>query len=896
MTNRVIAGPTPKKVQIEEEMHQSYMSYAMSVIVSRALPDVRDGLKPVHRRILYAMQEGGYTAAKPYRKSARIVGDVMGKYHPHGDSAIYDTLVRLAQRFSMSVPLIDGQGNFGSIDGDPPAAMRYTEARMSMLAHELTADLEKDTVKFEPTYDDADMEPTVLPAKFPNLLVNGASGIAVGMATNIPTHNIGEVVDACLLLVDQPEASLKDIMKRLPGPDFPTQGMIMGKAGILEAYETGRGKVTLSGVADVVDGKAGKKSIIITELPYGVNKAALIEKIAELVKEEKITGVAGLRDESDRKEPVRIVVDVKKDGNADLVLNKIRKDTRFVETIGINMVCLDAHGRPGVMDLKKILTEFLRFRRQVIRRRTKHDLNKMRDALHRQIGLYAAISMIDKVVSVIRGAKDPDVARSGLMDLDFPTKGEFAELLGQVDPETPVEKTFTLTEDQANAILALTLRSLTGLERDKIREKAIELSRGISRLVDILSDARVLDAVMIDELKDVKEQYGAKRQTKIKASEFEVLSEEDLVEDKDVAIAISQAGYVKRVDAKAYRQNAKRATSVPEDGVKPEEALSHLVFCRTKSPLVFFTSRGIAHNVMAHHLPEAAAASKGRSLANFMQLRTGETITAVVALPEDQGAMDAKSLIFVTDFGDVRRSAASQFSSIRTSGKSAIKLEGDDGAPVGSLVDVLLAEAKDDVMLFTSEGYSIRFQVQDLRIVGSTASTGVVGIKMGKDAKVVAGCVMAHANASQEEREAFLKGGAADVTGEDGRTRKVKLTKAQMETLRASEKWVITVSKNGFIKRSSSHEYRVAARGGKGIRSAKVTQATGDIVGAGLVAEDDDVLMLKSNGVSVRIGGKAVNKRGRDTRGSRSDTLGKSETLIGLAIIQAESPDEPPLL
>lgn len=902
MTDTISPNPI-KTISVEQEMRNSYMEYAMSVIVSRALPDVRDGLKPVHRRILYAMEEGGYTPGKPYRKSARIVGDVMGKYHPHGDAAIYDTMVRMAQNFSMRVPLIDGQGNFGSLDGDPPAAMRYTEARMARAAQEMTVDIDLGTVDFRPTYDNSDSEPVVLPTRIPNLLVNGGTGIAVGMATNIPPHNLGEVIAAMLVYMDRPDMSVVELMEHLPGPDFPTGGVILGRSGIKEAYETGRGSITISGVAHIEEAKRGNRSrIVITELPYALNKATFQERIAELVNTKVIEGISEVRDESDRDESVRVVLELKRDADPDIVLNKIKKHTRFVDTFGVNAVCLDSRGNPVTMGLRQIFGEFIDFRRQVIRRRTIFELNRARDNLHRQIGLYAAVSRIDDVVRTIRQSPDVDVARRRLMEMDFPTEGEFAQLLREADPDLEsVAEVFHLSDIQASAILELSLRRLTGMERDRIAERARDLSSEIQRLVAILNDPLLLDSILKQELVEVKEKYGSDRLTQIEAGEYDALSDDDLVPRRDVVMTLTRKGYVKITPLEAYREQHRGGKGKSGMDITDDDVVTTSLVCTTRTPLVFVTTRGIAHSLKAYRLPEMAANARGRPIVNLlesMRVNEGETIAAVLAMPENNSDLEGRSIIFVTDFGDVRRNEAADFASIQRNGKIAIRLEDDNGQSIGKLVSAFLCDSEDDVFLATRKGMSIRFRVDDLRIFRSRTSTGVRGIQLAKDDCVI-GAALLNANPySAEERLAYLAGGeysdtqtmddmdegaladeahpwgtisyVRDVHPEQGHPilrRKVALSAEHMERMRADERLILTVSEKGYGKRSSSYEFRTIGRGGKGLNCMNINRATGGLVAAFPVKEEDGLVMITDSGQTIRTRVADVRVQGRTTRG-----------------------------
>jgi DNA gyrase subunit A len=885
-----------ENVAIESVMHNSYMEYAMSVIVSRALPDVRDGLKPVHRRVLYAMEEGGYTKDKPYKKSARIVGDVMGKYHPHGDSAIYDTMVRMAQDFSMRSVLIDGQGNFGSIDGDPAAAMRYTEARMSRTSHNMLKDIHKGTVDFRPTYDGSDNEPVVLPTRIPNLLINGSSGIAVGMATHMPAHNPKESIDAVIHLLKNPNASLNDIMEIIPGPDFPTGGIIMGVNGIRKAYETGRGSIVVSGVVSIEEGKKGKSHIVITEFPYNVNKARFQEKVADLVNEKTIEGITDIRDESDRDDNVRVVIDVRKDYDPNLILNKLKKHTQLVDTFSVNSVCLDTKGNPSTMGIMQILKEFVAFRKLVVRKRTIFDLNKARDSLQKQIGLFAAVSLVDEVVKTIRNSSDVDTARSRLMNMDFPTEGEFAELLKDADPDLEeVPSVFRLDEGQANAILALNLRSLTGMERDKIAEKAREISLEIKGYINILNNTSVLNSVVETELLEMREFYNNdERKTRIEFSELDDLSEDDLIERKDVIINITNKGYVKRTPLEDFREQKRGGKGKSGMDTKEEDFVINTISCDTLTPLIFFTSRGIAHSLKAWRLPEASANAKGRPLVNYMPLRSndGEFISAALKMSQNPDDLEGYSLVFVTDFGHVRRNSAKDFMKIQKNGKIAMNLEDENGHSYGKLVNVILCADDDNILLATRKGQAVRFRVGDLRVFSSRRSVGVRGVKLSNDDKVISATLLHDVNSTSEERQAYLSGGEVDVLEENENGEKVKrhvsLGSERMLEMTANEQFLLTVTENSYGKRSSAYEFRTIARGGKGVAAMNINTTTGKLVYCGPVNEDDGVVLVTNTGQTIRTSIKDIRVQGRTTRGVRLLNLSERQKVVSVAIIETQ--------
>lgn len=889
-----------ENISIENVMHNSYMEYAMSVIVSRALPDVRDGLKPVHRRVIYAMEEGGYTKDKPYKKSARIVGDVMGKYHPHGDSAIYDTMVRMAQDFSMRSVLIDGQGNFGSIDGDPAAAMRYTEARMSKTAHNMIKDIHKGTVDWRPTYDGSDEEPAVLPTRIPNLLINGTSGIAVGMATHMPSHNPKETIDAVLHLLKEPDATLEDIIKIVPGPDFPTGGIIMGMNGIKKAYETGRGSIVVSGVVAIEDGKKGKSHIVITELPYSVNKARFQEKIADLVNDKVIEGITDIRDESDRDDNVRVVLDVRKDFDPNLILNKLKKHTQLVDTFSVNAVCLDTKGNPATMGLMQILNEFVAFRKLVVRKRTIFDLNKARDLLQKQIGLFAAVSMVDEVVKTIRTSPDVDTARVRLMGMDFPTEGEFADLLKDADPDLEdVPSVFKLDEVQTNAILALSLRSLTGMERDKIADKAREISQEIKGYISILNETYILNGVVERELLEMREFYNDDdRRTRIEFSELDDLSEDDLIERKDVIINITNNGYVKRTPLEDFREQKRGGKGKRGMDTKDEDFVINTISCDTLTPLIFFTSRGIAHSLKAWRLPEAAANAKGRPLINYMPLRSNdnEYISAVLQMPKNQDELEGYSLVFVTDFGTVRKNSAKDFVKIQKNGKISMNLEDKNGIQNGKLVNVILCADDDNILLTTRNGQAVRIRVGDLRVFGSRRSTGVKGVRLASDDKVISATLLHDVNSTSEERQAYLSGGEVELLDENEFGEKIKrlvsLEPNRMLEMTANEQFLLTVTENSYGKRSSAYEFRTIARGGKGVAAMNINKTTGKLVFCGPVNEDDGLVLVTNTGQTIRTKIKDIRVQGRTTRGVRLLNLSEGQKVVSVAIVEHHEEEE----
>jgi DNA gyrase subunit A len=872
-----------KQISVEQEMRTSYLSYAMSVIVSRALPDVRDGLKPVHRRILYGMVSGDYKANSKHKKSARIVGDVMGKYHPHGDAAIYDAMVRMAQDFSMRVPLVDGQGNFGSIDGDPPAAMRYTEARMARVAHAITDDLDKDTVDFQPNYDDTDVEPRVMPARFPNLLVNGAGGIAVGMATNIPPHNLGEVIDGTLAMIDNPDIDVDGLMRLIPGPDFPTGGVIQGRGAIRESYLSGRASLTVSGVIDIEQDKRGRQSIVITELPYQVNKEKLVGHIGDLVRgvysgeftankrgekvpEDKIIeGVSDVRDESDAN--IRIVIDLKRDVEPSFVIARLKKHTALTTSFGVNSICLSPRGRPEMMGLRDILREFVAFREEVIRRRTIHLLNKTRDELNTQVGLFAARSQVDEVIKRIRQAANPDAARASLMEMGFPCQGELATLLQESDPDLTLPEVFHLSEAQARSVLELKLSRLTAMQLDSIVENARLLLAEIRGYVEILSNRDVLYGVMRQELAEVKEKFATPRRTRIEAAGPADISDDDLVEQKAVVLTLTRQGYVKITPLDSYREQARGGKGKTGMETKDEDYVTRTLVCNTRTQLIFFTSRGIAHTLKAYRLPETAANAKGRPIVNFLNLRQDETIAEVLALPEEKGELDGRYMMFVTDRGDVRRNQADDFLNINKTGKIAMKLEDENGNQVARLIAVLISSEGDDIVLATRKGKAVRFAIEDIRVFKGRDSMGNKGIELKSDDIVIGASIIRHFDASPQERDAYLSGGTAKWKDENEVEQTLTLPPERMAEMAAAEQHLLTITAGGYGKRFSSHDFRTTSRGAQGVWVGTFSANTGDLVACFPVDAADGLVLVTNGGQVIRTRASEIRMTGRSARG-----------------------------
>jgi DNA gyrase subunit A len=873
-----------RPVSITDEMKRSYLDYAMSVIVARALPDARDGLKPVHRRILYSMYENNYTPDRPYNKSARVTGDTMGKYHPHGNQAIYDALVRLAQDFSMRLPLIDGQGNFGSVDGDPPAAERYTEVRLAKPAMALLDDLDKNTVDFQANYDGREREPVVLPAKFPNLLVNGSGGIAVGMATNIPPHNLGEVIDACFALIDDPGLSIDDLINIIPGPDFPTGGLILGRGGIRSGYHTGRGSVVMRGKVEIVTIRKEREAIIVSEIPYQVNKAAMLERITELIREKKIEGIAEHRDESNR-EGYRVVIEIKRDAMADVVLNQLYRFTTLQSTFGVNMVALDG-GRPLVMTLKDLLMTFLAFREEVVSRRTKFLLTKARDRTHVLVGLAIAVGNIDEVIALIRASKDANEAREGLMVRAWPARDVAAliELIDDPRHKVSADGTYKLSAEQAKAILDLRLQRLTALGRDEIKEELDKLAAEISDYLDILRSRARIQTIVKEELAAAKKDFATPRRTQI-VEEAGDMEDEDLIQREDMVVTVSHHGYVKRVPLSTYRAQRRGGKGRAGMQTREEDFVSRLFVASTHAPVLFFSSHGRVYKEKVWRLPLAAPQARGKALINILPLDQGETVNTIMPLPEDETTWDKLDVMFATTRGTVRRNKLSDFSDVRRSGIIAMKL--DEGE---AIVDVQICTEADDVLLTASGGQCIRFSVTDVRVFQGRTSMGVRGIQLDEGDKVISLSILRHVDATAEERAAYLKRANAvrRGTGEDEETAAeepdaeeatgaIELGEKRYVEMSALEQFVLTISERGFGKRSSSYEYRITNRGGKGIVAMniwekvdgrwKVKEKTGRLVASFPVEEADQIMLVTDRGKLIRTRVAGIRIAGRPTQG-----------------------------
>jgi DNA gyrase subunit A len=859
-----------KPVSITDELSRSYLDYAMSVIVARALPDVRDGLKPVHRRILYSMHEQGYEWNKAYRKSARVVGDVIGKYHPHGDQSVYDALVRMAQDFSMRVELVDGQGNFGSVDGDPPAAMRYTEVRLRKIADSLVDDLDKQTVDFQDNYDGSEREPVVLPAKFPNLLVNGAGGIAVGMATNIPPHNLGEVIDACIALIEKPDITLDELAEIVPGPDFPTGGIILGKSGIRQAYHLGRGSIMVRGRVAIETDKRERESIIITEIPYQVNKASMIERIAELVRDKRIDGIGDIRDESSR-DGMRVVIELRREAVSEIVLNQLYRFTALQSSFPANIVALSG-GRPATMNLHDLVSAFVAFREDTIGRRTKFLLNKARDRAHILVGLAIAVANIDEVIKVIRGSKDAAAAREELMSREWPAKDVRAlvELIDDPRHKVTAAGTYILSEEQARAILDLRLQRLTALGRDEIEAELDGLGKEIAEYLDILRSRARIQSIIKTELSDIKKEFATPRKTEISGEEVGEIDEEALITPEDMVVTVSHAGYVKRVPLSTYRAQRRGGKGRAGMQTREEDFVSRLFVASTHDEVLFFSSRGRAYTLKVWKLPLAAPQARGKAFVNLLPIQTDETITSIITMPSDTAERDKLNIMFATTAGGIRRNALSDFVDIRRSGIIAMKL--DEGE---AIADVAVCTDADDILLSTANGQCIRFPVGDVRVFKGRDSTGVRGIKLENDDKIISMAIIRHMEASSEERVAYLKLASAVRRGEEAEAETddeekvgaIELSQQRYAEMGAAEQFILTLTERGYGKRTSSFEYRITGRGGKGIVAMQLAKKNGRVVASFPVEESDQIMLVTDAGKLIRTPVPGIRIAGRSTQG-----------------------------
>ncbi|MFL0356556.1 DNA gyrase subunit A [Erythrobacter sp. GH1-10] len=874
------------RIDIVDEMKTSYLDYAMSVIVSRALPDVRDGLKPVHRRILYASQEGGFVAGRPYRKSAKIVGDVMGNYHPHGDAAIYDALARMTQDWSMRVPLVDGQGNFGSMDPDPPASMRYTEARLARVANTLLDDLDKDTVNFVDNYDGSTQEPSVLPARFPNLLVNGAGGIAVGMATNVPPHNLGEVIDGCLAYIENPAITTEELIEYIPGPDFPTAPLILGQSGAKAAYTTGRGSVLMRARHEIEEKRGDRQSIVLTSIPYQVGKSGLVEKIADAAKEKRIEGISDIRDESSR-EGVRVVIDLKRDASPEVVLNQMWRYTPAQSSFPANMLAIRG-GRPETLTLRDIIQSFITFREEVITRRTKFELNKARERAHLLLGLVVAVSNLDEVVAMIRGASNPAEARSRLLAKEWPI-GEIAQyirLVEAIEPNAEEEGgTYKLSERQVKAILELRLHRLTALGRDEIGDELKELAIQIEELLSILADRVKLYRVMREELEEIKSTYATPRVSEI-APAWDGLEDEDLIERDDMVVTVTLDGYIKRTPLSTFRAQHRGGKGRAGMSTKDEDAIQEMFVTSTHNPVLFFSTAGKVYRLKVWKLPEGGPATRGRPIINLLPaLEDGETIKTVLPLPEDEEEWGALSVVFATAKGNVRRNSMDAFTNIPSNGKYAMKFDEDSD---DHLIGVELVAPSDDVLLASRQGKAIRFAAEDVREFTSRTSTGVRGMKLADGDEVVSLSTLGATGTTAEERTEYLK--FAPYKGE--KEGEPDLSEERYETLRDREQFILTVCANGYGKVSSAYEYRRIGRGGQGLINIDNIERNGPVVASFPVQSGEQLMLVTDQAKLIRIGLETLRVLGRNTAGVRLFTVGKGEHIVSaVKIDETEEPE-----
>ena len=890
------AGSLAPSISIEDEMKRSYLDYAMSVIVSRAIPDARDGLKPVHRRILWSMHENGYVWNKPYKKSARVVGDVIGKYHPHGDQAVYDALVRMAQDFSMRLPLLDGQGNFGSIDGDPPAAMRYTEVRMGKPAGSLLEDIEKDTVAYQTNYDGSESEPVVLPARFPNLLVNGAGGIAVGMATNIPPHNLGEIIDATIEMISNPSVTDEELIGIVPGPDFPTGGLILGRAGSKAALLLGRGSVLMRGRATIEEVRKDRMAIIVTEVPYQVNKALMIERIAGLVRDKKIEGIADIRDESNR-QGIRVVVELRRDASPDVVLNQLYRHSQLQTSFGVNLLALNG-GRPQQMNLRDVLSSFIEFREEVVTRRTKFELAKARDRAHILVGLAIAVANIDEVVALIRRSPDPATAKAELLARDWPAKDLAPLVLLVADPRHLMSdgNTLKLSEEQAKAILDLRLQRLTALGRDEIGDELKGLAERITDYLDILRRRERVMSIITEELIAVKEEFATPRRTEIIEAEGEV-EDEDLIAKEEMVVTVTHSGYVKRTALSTYRAQKRGGKGRAGMKFRDEDFVNQLFVGNTHTPLLFFTSTGMSYKLKLWRIPEGSPSSRGKAFVNLLPLGPDERVTSILPLPEDEEAWEQLHVLFATKSGGVRRNKLSDFQRVNRNGKIAMKLEDESDGIVG--VDICRED--EDVLLTTASGMSIRFPVDAVRVFAGRTSTGVRGIKLEEKDSVISMAILRHIETSTEESRAYLKHAAAmrraageeDVDEpEESETLDAAISPTRLAELGAAEQFILTVTENGYGKRTSSYEYRVSGRGGKGIIAIQTSARNGPVVASFPIDESDQIMLVTDGGQLIRTPIDGIRVAGRNTQGVTIFRTRDDEKVVSVGRVEDDDEED----
>jgi DNA gyrase subunit A len=871
-------------VQIVDEMKTSYLSYAMSVIISRALPDARDGLKPVHRRIIYAMYKGGYDWSKQFRKSARVVGDVIGKYHPHGDQAVYDALVRLAQDFSMSVKLLDGQGNFGSMDGDRAAAMRYTETRLAKIAEYLVADIEKNTIDYQNNYDDTELEPTVLPAQFPNLLVNGAGGIAVGMATNIPPHNLGEIIDGTLAYIDNNEISIDELIKLIPGPDFPTGGLIIGKDAIKTGYKTGRGSIKIRGEIETEEEKKDKTLVVIKSVPFQTNKSLLIEKIALLVREKKIEGISDIRDESN-KEGVRIVIDLKRGVSSEIIINQLYKYSPIESSFGFNTLAI-LNGKPELLNLKQFIKIFVEFREKILIKRTLFDLKKAKDRVHILIGLFVAIENIDEIIAIIRKSKNPNDAKTILQSKQWNfKKSKINKNILDVSDLSNKEQ-YYLSDYQVRAILELRLQKLTAIGHEEIDQEISDLYKLIIKYKQILNDRNALLTQIKNELKDIKSKFANPRKTKIinKIDNFDI---EDVVQKEDVIITITNKGYIKRSPLSSIRVQKRGGKGKTGITTRDEDFVSQIFTANTLTPIFFFSSKGIVYKLKAWKIPEGSNQSKGKALQSILPLKEGHVITSIMPLPSDEATWAKMKIMFATAKGKVRKNSLLDFENIQSSGKIAMKLEEND-----TIVGIKIIEDDDDFLLSTEKGKSLRVQSKKLRLFKGRSSKGIKGISLKKDDKIISLSILKSVKISSDEARAYIKASRLEkdidepLEDESEKTKLVKLSKKQFDDFKNKEQYILTITENGFGKRSSAYEYRVSGRGGQGIINIITSERNGLVASTFTINHEDQIMLITDKGQAIRCNVKDIRITGRNTQGVRVFSLAKDEKVVSAARIE----------
>ncbi len=871
-------------VQIVDEMKTSYLSYAMSVIISRALPDARDGLKPVHRRIIYAMYKGGYDWSKQFRKSARVVGDVIGKYHPHGDQAVYDALVRLAQDFSMSVKLLDGQGNFGSMDGDRAAAMRYTETRLAKIAEYLVADIEKNTIDYQNNYDDTELEPTVLPAQFPNLLVNGAGGIAVGMATNIPPHNLGEIIDGTLAYIDNNEISIDELIKLIPGPDFPTGGLIIGKDAIKTGYKTGRGSIKIRGEIETEEEKKDKTLVVIKSVPFQTNKSLLIEKIALLVREKKIEGISDIRDESN-KEGVRIVIDLKRGVSSEIIINQLYKYSPIESSFGFNTLAI-LNGKPELLNLKQFIKIFVEFREKILIKRTLFDLKKAKDRVHILIGLFVAIENIDEIIAIIRKSKNPNDAKTILQSKQWNfKKSKINKDILDVSDLSNKEQ-YYLSDYQVRAILELRLQKLTAIGHEEINQEISDLYKLIIKYKQILNDRNALLTQIKNELKDIKSKFANPRKTKIinKIDNFDI---EDVVQKEDVIITITNKGYIKRSPLSSIRVQKRGGKGKTGITTRDEDFVSQIFTANTLTPILFFSSKGIVYKLKAWKIPEGSNQSKGKALQSILPLKEGHVITSIMPLPSDEATWAKMKIMFATAKGKVRKNSLLDFENIQSSGKIAMKLEEND-----TIVGIKIIEDDDDFLLSTEKGKSLRVQSTKLRLFKGRSSKGIKGISLKKDDKIISLSILKSVKISSDEARAYIKASRLEkdidepLEDESEKTKLVKLSKKQIDDFKNKEQYILTITENGFGKRSSAYEYRVSGRGGQGIINIITSERNGLVTSTFTINHEDQIMLITDKGQAIRCNVKDIRITGRNTQGVRVFSLAKDEKVVSAARIE----------